>query len=107
MIRLASLAPLALAACAPAPPPKAPPPPPPEAPPPPTAEAGAQCDATVVQSLVGQPADATTVERARTGSGARTVRSFGPGDAVTMDFRPDRLNVERGADGRIVRLTCG
>ena len=28
------------------------------------------------------------------------IRYIAPGDVVTMDFRPDRLNVETGEDGR-------
>ena len=40
-------------------------------------------------------------------SGARTVRVIRPGDAVTMDYRQDRLNIELDADGKIVRFNCG
>jgi hypothetical protein len=103
MIRLAPIALMACAACTPTTdtPPAA------ESPAATDPTTGAQCDATAVQSLVGQTADAATIERARSTSGARTVRSYNTGDAVTQDFRPDRLNVERGADGKIVRLTCG
>lgn len=36
-----------------------------------------------------------------------TIRVFGPNDAVTMDYRPDRLNVELGEDRTIVRIFCG
>jgi hypothetical protein len=39
--------------------------------------------------------------------GEANVRAIRPGEAVTMDFRPDRLNVEIGAGGRIERLRCG
>jgi hypothetical protein len=90
------LAPMAmLAACTPSPAPE------------PLPAPGAACDAGRVQSYVGQPFSDALAERARAEAGARTVRSYGVGDPVTMDFRPDRLNVERGADGRIVKLGCG
>ena len=39
--------------------------------------------------------------------GRRTIRYIGPGDAVTMDFSPARLNVELGEDGRIKLFRCG
>lgn len=39
--------------------------------------------------------------------GERRVRYISPGDAVTMDYAPSRLNVELDAEGRIVRLRCG
>jgi hypothetical protein len=68
---------------------------------------GAQCDATKVQSFVGQAGDPATVERAKVGAGAETVRRYETGSALTMDFRADRLNVEVYAGGQIVRLGCG
>ncbi|PCD03049.1 hypothetical protein COC42_01070 [Sphingomonas spermidinifaciens] len=96
MIRLAPIALIALAACAPTTEPA-------------TADpaTGAQCDATPVQALVGQAGDAATVDRAKVGSGARTVRRYATGSALTMDFRPDRLNVEVDGGGKIVKLSCG
>ncbi|MEG8040092.1 I78 family peptidase inhibitor [Sphingomonas sp. LR60] len=75
----------------------------------PVAEAtapGVQCDANAVQSLVGRMAAEVTAEAQRL-SGARSVRSYRSGDALTMDFRPDRLNVERDAGGRVVKFSCG
>jgi hypothetical protein len=42
----------------------------------------------------------------QTRSGARTLRWIAPNTAVTMDFRPDRLNVYVDAKGRIERFTC-
>lgn len=39
--------------------------------------------------------------------GQRPIRYIGPGDAVTMDFSPARLNVELGGDGRIKLFRCG
>ena len=44
---------------------------------------------------------------ARILAAAGQVRTIRPGDAVTMDFRPDRLNLEIGEDGRITRFRCG
>ena len=35
------------------------------------------------------------------------IRYIAPGDVVTMDLRPDRLNVETGEDGRIKLFRCG
>ena len=35
------------------------------------------------------------------------IRVIRPGDAVTQDYRIDRLNVEIGEDGRIKRVRCG
>ncbi|MEJ8629834.1 I78 family peptidase inhibitor [Sphingomonas sp. I4] len=30
-----------------------------------------------------------------------------PGTVVTMDYRPDRLNIETDGQGRVTRLRCG
>ena len=35
------------------------------------------------------------------------IRYIGPGDAVTMDFRPDRMNIELDATGTVTRVYCG
>ncbi len=35
------------------------------------------------------------------------IRYIEPGGVVTMDLRPDRLNVETGVDGRIKAFRCG
>jgi len=39
--------------------------------------------------------------------GERPIRYYGEGDAITMDFSPQRLNVELGKDGRIKLFRCG
>ena len=62
----------------------------------------ASCSAEGLQHLVGQP------ESAFDPSGLEEpVRIIRPGDAVTMDFSLERLNVEIGADGRIAAVRCG
>ncbi|WP_432512753.1 I78 family peptidase inhibitor [Kineococcus sp. SYSU DK001] len=45
------------------------------------------------------------VERAR--AQGRAVRVIRPGTAVTLDYRPDRLNVHLDADDRLDHLSAG
>lgn len=73
----------------------------------PAPEAPGTCNATAVQDLVGRPNSAEVSADAQRRSGARTVRVIRPGDAVTMDYRQDRLNIELDADSKIVRFNCG
>ena len=72
----------------------------------PTAGGDARCDVSAATALVGRSADASLAEAQRL-SGARTVRRYATGDALTMDYRADRLNVETDAGGTIVKLSCG
>lgn len=69
--------------------------------------AGTACDAARAQFAVGQMFDPALGEKARVAAGARTVRDYGPGQPVTMDYRFDRLNIERDADGRVKAVSCG
>jgi hypothetical protein len=70
------------------------------------APSGVQCDANAAQALVGRPAAKVAGEAQRL-SGARSVRRYTTGDMLTMDFRPDRLNVESDAAGNVVKFSCG
>lgn len=60
-----------------------------------------QCSAAGYQGLIGQPESVLKSMMLPAGS-----RVIGPGDAVTMDYRPDRLNVETGTDHRIAKIAC-
>ena len=60
------------------------------------------CNAGARVSLVGQ--EATALERVLILGQVRVLR---PGTAMTMDFRPDRLNFEVDETGRIARIFCG
>lgn len=60
------------------------------------------CGAGPYASLVGQ--DATALERVLI---MRQIRVIRPGQAITMDYRPERINFEIGQDGTIARITCG
>lgn len=66
-----------------------------------------ECGASKLGSYKGQAPAADTMAKIKQTIGHDRIRTINPGDAVTMDFRPDRLNVEVGEDGRIKRLRCG
>jgi hypothetical protein len=61
-----------------------------------------QCNAAVLQGLVGQPGRVLNGMRFAT-----DVRVIQPGMAVTMDFQPNRLNIWIAEGDVIERVTCG
>lgn len=67
----------------------------------------AACDAGMVQDLIGRRATAELGREALRQSGARALRWIRPGQAITMDFSPDRLNVEVDGQDRVAALRCG
>ena len=66
-----------------------------------------RCNADGLGNLVGQAATAELGADALRRSDARTLRWIRPGDAVTMDYREDRLNIHLDAAGRVERFACG
>lgn len=60
-----------------------------------------ECGAGGYQGLIGQPRDVLSQMTFPIGT-----RVIGPDDAVTSDFRPDRLNIEYGRSGRIEKISC-
>lgn len=77
------------------------------APPPPTLEqTGSTCDAGQLDAT-GRDFDESQVEALKRASGARHVRVLRPGDAATMDYRIDRLNIRLDDNDRISALGCG
>ncbi|MBH1974091.1 MAG: hypothetical protein I8H94_03340 [Rhodobacteraceae bacterium] len=60
------------------------------------------CSSDAVQSLIG-----SNIASVDTRPLAKTVRIIPPNTAVTMDYNPQRLNIETDARGVIVRMTCG
>ncbi|MES2174422.1 MAG: I78 family peptidase inhibitor [Pseudomonadota bacterium] len=95
---IASLMALTLAACAGAngPGPGTPP-----------ASAEGLCRNDGLDSFVGQKASADVGAALLKASGANTLRWGGPGMAMTMDFRPDRLTVSYDATMAITSARCG
>lgn len=65
---------------------------------PPNADA---CGAASLQGLVGQ--SRSVLDRM---SLPKQTRIIGPNQAVTMDLRPDRLNIEYDKHEKISRISC-
>ena len=66
-----------------------------------------ECRADPAQRLIGAPFNKRTGSEIRSLTGARTLRPVGPGEAVTMDFRPDRATIELDAQRRVQAIRCG
>lgn len=60
------------------------------------------CPAEAYQVLVGQRAGEVDRDSLPVPN-----RMYGPGDAVTMDYRPNRLNIVVGEDDTVVEVKCG
>jgi Peptidase inhibitor I78 family len=65
------------------------------------------CDASRAQGLVGQKASETLGKEALKRTGSQTLRWTRPGQAVTMDYRTDRLNIDLDERDVVVRIGCG
>lgn len=66
-----------------------------------------ECATEPARSVEGKAFDADVQAQAQRLSGARSVRVIRPGQAVTMDFSPFRLNIELDASDRVLRVRCG
>ncbi|MFK4871109.1 I78 family peptidase inhibitor [Novosphingobium sp. ZW T3_23] len=75
-----------------------------ETPPPPSMEPS--CGAEQLASYVGQPASDEVIARITAWRGDKPMRVIKPGMAVTMDYRPDRLNVQVDDNGKIKGFNC-
>lgn len=64
------------------------------------------CKVDALTDLVGQVASSELAAEAMRRSGARTMRWIGPDTAVTMDYRPDRLNINTDASSKVTRFHC-
>jgi hypothetical protein len=60
------------------------------------------CAADQYQMLVGQ-----LIGEVHTDSLPQPLRIYGPDQMVTMDYRPDRMNIVLDADDIVVEVRCG
>ena len=78
---------------------------------PPTAEQAAEisgaCNVDTIRGVLGQTANAARIEQVQQQANANTLRVLAPGDAATMDYNPQRLNIDIDESEVIIRLTCG
>jgi hypothetical protein len=65
------------------------------------------CKNDGLDRFTGQKASADVGAELLKASGARTLRWGGPGMAMTMDFRPDRLTISYDAQMLITSARCG
>ena len=65
------------------------------------------CGATRLGDYLNLLPTSEAMARIRSTAGHDRIRVINPGDAVTEDHRPDRLNAEVGVDGRIKLFRCG
>ena len=65
------------------------------------------CRSEGLGGLVGRQATSELGGEAMRRSGARRLRWIRPGDAVTMDYSPERLNIHLDGRNRVERFACG
>jgi hypothetical protein len=72
----------------------------------PPADFAPSCSADSAKGFIGKPGDGNA-DRARVAADADAVRVIRPGQAVTMDYRAERLNLKLDAKGIVTAVTCG
>lgn len=74
---------------------------------PPPADGLKQCKIDAVQSYVGQAATSELGARILKEAEGRTLRWGPPRSAMTMDYRPDRVNILYDDAYKITQINCG
>lgn len=65
------------------------------------------CDDTQAQWIIGKAASPAELDQAGKDANAASVRSLKPGEAATMDFNPNRLNIDLDEKGVVTAVRCG
>jgi hypothetical protein len=68
---------------------------------------GRTCDGAKAQALLGRKRSEAVGAEAMRLSGGRALRWIPIGTMVTMEYRPDRLNLHLGPSGEVVKIDCG
>lgn len=68
---------------------------------------GKSCDATALQSQIGQKATPSVLEDLRSRSGSATARMLRPGQLVTMEYNATRLNLIVDDKDVMTAIRCG
>ena len=76
-------------------------------PPPPVAGAEGACSTEALRDLIGRTATAELGAEALRRSGARTIRWIQPGQMITMDYSPARLNIRLDEKNAVLSFDCG
>jgi hypothetical protein len=66
-----------------------------------------QCREAPASFALGETYSERLGRQARRAAGARVVRKIEVGSAYTMDFRPDRLNLDVDRRGTVQAVRCG
>ena len=75
--------------------------------PPPGGQLPAQCVAGAGAWAIGRAPTDQVVEQVRMDTLSNSVRVIRPGQAVTMDYRGDRVNIKVNERNAIVGVACG
>ena len=73
---------------------------------PPTAAMEPSCGADQLGGYIGRKASDDVIAAITASRGDKPVRVLQPDSMVTMDYRPDRLNIDVDAKGIITGLRC-
>lgn len=73
----------------------------------PSGSARKTCDASTLQSQIGQKATQSVTEDLRSRSGAATARILRPGQLVTMEYNDTRLNLIVDDKDVMTAIRCG
>lgn len=66
-----------------------------------------RCDADPARGLVGQTYNNNVEQEARSLTGSRTVRTLRPGQVITMEYDPERINLRLDERDVITTVGCG